>query len=75
MTGTDFTTVVAGVLAVIILVDVSVLVIAGRPVPELVSDLAFSVFGFYFGRRTPAAGPIPVRGEDGEDRGRTRRGR
>ena len=51
--GADYTTLVAGVLAIIILVDISVLAIAGRPVPELLSNLAFGVFGFYFGRRAP----------------------
>jgi|GEM_PF-4458390 len=51
--GADYTTLVAGVLAIIILIDVSVLAIAGRPVPELLSNLAFGVFGFYFGRRAP----------------------
>lgn len=50
MSGVDFATVVSGVLAVIILVDVSVLVVAGKPVPQLLSDLAFGIFGFYFGR-------------------------
>ncbi|MGH2368470.1 MAG: hypothetical protein ACRDI2_09730 [Chloroflexota bacterium] len=63
MVGTDFTTLVAGVLAVIILVDVSVLVISGRPVPELLSNLAFGVFGFYFGRRAPTAKSAEVRPE------------
>ncbi len=51
--GADYTTLVAGVLAIIILIDVSVLAISGRPVPELLSNLAFGVFGFYFGRRAP----------------------
>jgi hypothetical protein len=50
MTGLDIGTVVAGILAIIILVDVSVLVVSGKPVPELLSNLAFGVFGFYFGR-------------------------
>jgi hypothetical protein len=54
MQGVDVATVVAGVLAIIILVDVSVLVIMGKPVPEILSNLAFGVFGFYFGRRGPA---------------------
>ncbi len=36
-------------------VDVSVLWLTGRQVPELLSQLIFGVFGFYFGRaRGPA---------------------
>lgn len=48
---------VAATLAVIVLGDVSALVLSGRPVPELLSNLVFGVFGFYFGRRTPASAP------------------
>ncbi len=50
MLGVDFTTVVAAVLAVVLLVDVSVLWLTGRQVPELLAQLIFAVFGFYFGR-------------------------
>ena len=66
MSGIDFATVITGVLAVIILVDVSVLVISGKPVPELLSNLAFGVFGFYFGRRVPLPRPVPAREPTGE---------
>ena len=41
---------VSAVLALIILVDVSVLWLTGRQVPELLAQLIFGVFGFYFGR-------------------------
>lgn len=58
-TTVDFATGVAGVLAVIILVDVSVLVVSGKPVPELLSSLAFGVFGFYFGRTPRPTAPEP----------------
>jgi hypothetical protein len=78
--GTDFVTVLAGVLAVIILVDVSVLWLTGRQVPELLGQLIFGIFGFYFGRapfaprpRPDAAGPAasapPRGGEPGADGG------
>jgi hypothetical protein len=50
MTGIDFTTVVAAVLAVLLLVDVSVLWLMGRQVPALLTELVFAVIGFYFGR-------------------------
>ena len=50
MSGVDLGTVVAAVLAVILLVDVSVLWITGRQVPELLTELVFAVIGFYFGR-------------------------
>ena len=46
----DVGTVVAAVLAIILLVDVSVLWITGRQVPELLTELVFAVIGFYFGR-------------------------
>ena len=46
----DFFSMVAAVLAVVLLVDVSVLWLTGRQVPELLSQLIFGVFGFYFGR-------------------------
>ena len=50
MVGVDLTTVVAAVLAVVLLVDVSVLWLTGRQVPELLRELVFAVIGFYFGR-------------------------
>ena len=50
MAGMDVTTVVAAVLAVVLLVDVSVLWLTGRQVPELLAQLIFGIFGFYFGR-------------------------
>ncbi len=50
MTGVDFTTVVSAVLAVVLLVDVSALWLTGKQVPELLAQLIFGVFGFYFGR-------------------------
>jgi hypothetical protein len=46
----DLYGVVAAVLAVVLLVDISVLWLTGRQVPELLGQLAFGVFGFYFGR-------------------------
>ncbi len=48
--GPDFYAVVAAVLAVVLLVDISVLWLTGKQVPELLSQLTFGVFGFYFGR-------------------------
>ena len=42
--------VVAAVLAVILLLDISVLWVTGRQVPELLTELVFAVIGFYFGR-------------------------
>ena len=50
MTGTDVSTLVTALLAVILLVDVSVLWLTGRQVPELLLQLVSAVFGFYFGR-------------------------
>ena len=50
MSGVDLASVVAAVLAVILLVDISVLWITGRQVPELLTELVFAVIGFYFGR-------------------------
>ena len=50
MSGVDFGTVVAAVLAVVLLVDVSALWLTGRQVPELLTELVFAVIGFYFGR-------------------------
>jgi hypothetical protein len=52
----DVTTVVAAVLAMMLLLDVSVLWLMGRQVPELLAQLIFGVFGFYFGRT-----PLPRR--------------
>ena len=46
----DFFSVVAALLALVLLVDISVLWLTGRQVPELLSQLIFGVFGFYFGR-------------------------
>ena len=46
----DVFSVVAAVLALVLLVDVSILWITGRQVPELLSHVIFGVFGFYFGR-------------------------
>ena len=54
MNSPDFTSIVAALLALVLLVDVSVLWLTGRQVPELLSQLIFGVFGFYFGR---AQGP------------------
>ena len=34
----------------VLLVDISVLWISGKQVPELLGQLVFAVFGFYFGR-------------------------
>ena len=50
MNSPDFFSVVAALLALVLLVDVSVLWLTGRQVPELLSQLIFGVFGFYFGR-------------------------
>src|SRR5205814_325063 len=48
--GPDFYALVAATLAVVLLVDISVLWVTGRQVPELLGQLIFGVFGFYFGR-------------------------
>ena len=50
MTGIDLGTVVPALLAIILLIDVSVLWITGRQVPQLLTELVFAVIGFYFGR-------------------------
>lgn len=50
MHGTDLTTIITAVLAVVILIDVSVLWLTGRQVPELLMQLVSAMFGFYFGR-------------------------
>ena len=50
MNSPDFFAVVAALLALILLVDISVLWLTGRQVPELLGQLIFGVFGFYFGR-------------------------
>jgi hypothetical protein len=55
--------VVAAILAVILLVDVSLLWLTGKPVPELLGVLVAGVFGFYFGsapgfRRGTGTGPL-----------------
>ncbi|MBI3971720.1 MAG: hypothetical protein HY332_10570 [Chloroflexi bacterium] len=60
MHGPDFFAIVAAMMALVLLVDVSILWLTGRQVPELLSQLIFGVFGFYFGRapgitRPPAA--------------------
>ena len=44
-------TIITGLLAVVILIDISYLAITKQQVPELLSNLAFTVFGYYFGRR------------------------
>ena len=41
--------IVAAVLALVVLVDVSVLWLTGRDVPDLLAMLLAGVFGFYFG--------------------------
>lgn len=46
----DANMVIAGVMAIVILVDISILWVMGKPVPELLGYLASSVFGYYFGR-------------------------
>jgi hypothetical protein len=46
----DFFGIVAAVLAVVLLMDIPVLWISGKQVPELLGQLVFAVFGFYFGR-------------------------
>src|SRR3954449_12674160 len=51
----DFFAVVAELLALILLVDISVLWLTGRQVPELLGQLIFGVCGFYFGR-APSGG-------------------
>ncbi|GDX70361.1 hypothetical protein LBMAG38_14520 [Chloroflexota bacterium] len=55
----DFFGIVAAVLAVVLLVDISVLWISGKQVPELLGQLVFAVFGFYFGRA-----PLAPRGDE-----------
>jgi hypothetical protein len=57
----DFFAVVAATLAVVLLLDISVLWLTGRQVPELLSQLIFGVFGFYFGR-APAQRGQPQHG-------------
>lgn len=68
LSGLDMAGVIAGLVALIILVDISVLWILGKPVPELLSYLATSVFGFYFGRDRGTA----VRREQNDVGGPTR---
>ena len=71
MVSPDFVAIVAALLALVLLVDVSVLWLTGRQVPELLSQLIFGIFGFYFGRAPsmgnpstrqpqPAPAPVPV---------------
>src|SRR5438094_1684412 len=55
----DFFAVVAALLALILLVDISVLWLTGRQVPDLLGQLIFGVFGFYFGRS-----PLPQKSPD-----------
>jgi len=43
----------------VLLVDISVLWISGKQVPELLGQLVFAVFGFYFGRA-----PLAPRGDE-----------
>ena len=50
MQNTDLSTLITALLALIILVDVSVLWLTGRQVPELLMQLVSAMFGFYFGR-------------------------
>ena len=58
----DFFGIVAAVLAVVLLVDISVLWISGKQVPELLGQLVFAVFGFYFGRAPLAPAVTNQRG-------------
>ena len=44
----SFVTVVSAVLAVILLIDVSVLWLTGKQVPELLTQLVLGVFASYF---------------------------
>ena len=44
----SFVTVVSAVLAVILLIDVSVLWLTGKQVPELLTQLVMGVFASYF---------------------------
>ncbi len=60
----DVSTVVTAVLAAVILIDVSVLWLTGRQVPELLMQLVAAVFGFYFGRSP--AGKKAKSKEEGE---------
>jgi|GEM_PF-1253263 len=62
----SFVTVVSAVLAVILLIDVSVLWLTGKQVPELLTQLVLGVFASYFvsglarpkgGVRKPKAAP------------------
>jgi hypothetical protein len=55
----DFVAVVAAVLAVVLLLDISALWLTGRQVPELLSELTFGIFGFYFGRMPVVRQPVP----------------
>jgi hypothetical protein len=50
MSGPDFYAVVSALFAGILLLDVSVLWLTGRNVPDLLGELIFGLFGFYFGR-------------------------
>jgi hypothetical protein len=65
MNSPDFFSIVAALLALVLLVDVSVLWLTGRQVPELLSQLIFGVFGFYFGR-APGLAREPERVPAGE---------
>jgi len=71
MNSPDFFSIVAALLAVVLLVDISVLWLTGRQVPELLSQLIFGVFGFYFGRapglpRQPERVPVTEAGDPKE---------
>ena len=71
MNSPDFFAIVAAVLALVLLLDISALWLTGKQVPELLSQLIFGVFGFYFGRapgftRQPVpADPEPPRTSPG----------
>ena len=58
----DFFGIVAAVLAVVLLMDIPVLWISGKQVPELLGQLVFAVFGFYFGRAHPSSPAVTNRG-------------
>jgi type IV secretory pathway VirB2 component (pilin) len=62
----DFFGIVATVLAVVLLVDISVLWISGKQAPELLGQLVFAVFGLYFGRAPLAPRPAQEKAKEGD---------
>ena len=58
----DLNPIITAIIALGIIGTVLFLLSTGKPIPELLSNLTFGVFGYYFGRGTRTA-PKP----DGDD--------